>query len=99
MQVHPPSKGARAMQPANRRPKWLLASVIFSLVGATVTVLLLWTARGRTTAQAPRDPAPREEHVRFEVDGNALQGVLVLPATPGPHPAIVFVNGSGNSDS
>src|SRR6266436_5211664 len=86
------------MQSAKRRPKWLLASVIFSLVGAAVTVLLLWAARGRTTAQAPREPAPREEQVRFEVDGNTLKGVLVLPATPGPHPAVVFINGSGDAD-
>lgn len=86
------------MQPSNRRPKWLLASVIFSLAGAAVTVLLLWAARGRTTAQAPRDPPPREEQVQFEVDGNTLKGVLVLPPTPGPHPAVVFINGSGDAD-
>src|SRR5260370_29270573 len=75
------------MQPVNRRPKWLLASLVFSLLGATVTVLLLWTARGRTAQRPPRQAQPREEQVRFEVDANTLKGVLVLPVTPGPHPS------------
>jgi uncharacterized protein len=86
------------MQPVNRRPKWLLASLIFSLLGATVTVLLLWTARGRTAQGPPREAEPREEQIRFEVGGNTLKGVLVLPGTPGPYPAVVFINGSGDAD-
>jgi pimeloyl-ACP methyl ester carboxylesterase len=87
------------MNPSNRRAKWLLASAFFSLIGGLVIVVLLWTARGRTTAQVPPRAAPlREQEIRFEANGNSLTGVLVLPATPGPHPAIVFVNGSGGAD-
>jgi pimeloyl-ACP methyl ester carboxylesterase len=86
------------MKPSQCRTKWLLASAAFSLIGALVTVVLLWTARGRTTAQAPGAPTLREELVSFEVDGQLRAGVLVLPATSGPHPAIVFLNGSGAAD-
>jgi uncharacterized protein len=86
------------MQPSNPRAKWQLASLCFSLIGGLVIVVLLWTARGRTTAQAPLESPLREEEVHFEANGNSLSGVLVLPATPGPHPAIVFLNGAGGAD-
>jgi len=86
------------MQLSQSRTRWLLASALFSLIGGLVTVVLLWTARGRTTAQAPLTPELREEQVSFEVDGKQRAGVLVLPATPGPHPAVVFLNGSGAAD-
>jgi pimeloyl-ACP methyl ester carboxylesterase len=87
------------MNPSNRRVKWLLASAFFSVIGGVVIVVLLWTARGRTTAQvSQRDTPLREEVVHFEANGNSLTGVLVRPTTPGPHPAIVFVNGSGDAD-
>ena len=39
----------------------------------------------------------REEEVHFDSDGHTLAGVLVLPTTPGPHPAVVFIHGSGPS--
>ncbi len=87
------------MNPSIRRGKWLLASALFSLFGGVVIVVLLWTARGRTTAQPPPPDAPlHEAQVRFEANGNTLAGVLVLPATHGPHPAVVLLNGSGAAD-
>jgi pimeloyl-ACP methyl ester carboxylesterase len=53
-----------------------------------------------------RRPAPpptvREEEVRFRNDSVALAGTLILPLTPGPHPAVVLVHGSaapGRSDA
>jgi dienelactone hydrolase len=36
--------------------------------------------------------------VRFASGGNTLAGVLVFPTTPGPHPAVAFVHGSGSLD-
>jgi hypothetical protein len=48
----------------------------------------------------PVQPAApfREEEIRFDSGGNTLAGVLVLPTTPGPYPAVAFVNGSGSLD-
>jgi dienelactone hydrolase len=40
-------------------------------------------------------PALREEEVRFSNGGVELAGTLLLPAGAGPHPAVVFVHGSG----
>jgi dienelactone hydrolase len=87
------------MKTGTHRSKWLLASGIFSVLGAALIIILLWTARGRT-ASGPHSEAPtfRESEVRFESGGNTLSGVLLLPLTPGPHPAVVFLNGSGNAD-
>ncbi len=39
----------------------------------------------------------REREVTFESDGVFLAGRLHLPETPGPHPGIVLVHGSGTS--
>lgn len=37
-----------------------------------------------------------EEEVQFTQDDATLAGTLILPASGGPHPAIVFTHGSGN---
>ncbi|TDI11842.1 MAG: alpha/beta hydrolase [Acidobacteria bacterium] len=39
--------------------------------------------------------SPREEAVEFKNGEVQLAGTLVLPPTEGPHPAVVFVHGSG----
>jgi pimeloyl-ACP methyl ester carboxylesterase len=41
-------------------------------------------------------PAFAQEEVSFRSGDNTLIGVLVLPTTPGPHPAVAFVHGSGS---
>jgi dipeptidyl aminopeptidase/acylaminoacyl peptidase len=40
-------------------------------------------------------PEVHEEEVEFESDTVRLAGSLILPAGPGPHPAVVFLQGSG----
>jgi pimeloyl-ACP methyl ester carboxylesterase len=40
-------------------------------------------------------PAFAQEDVSFRSGDNTLKGVLVLPKTRGPHPAVAFVSGSG----
>ena len=37
----------------------------------------------------------RQEEVSFRSGDNTVKGMLVLPRTPGPHPAVAFVHGSG----
>ncbi|CAN5163157.1 alpha/beta hydrolase [soil metagenome] len=51
-----------------------------------------WFALERDSVAAP---ALREEDVRFRNGGVELAGTLILPPGPGPHPAVVFLHGSG----
>src|SRR5260370_37832271 len=46
-------------------------------------------------AEGPAKPPFRQEEVSFRSGDNTLKGTLVLPGTPGPHPAVAFVHGSG----
>ncbi len=46
----------------------------------------------------PRGPGDRIEEIRFRCGENTLAGVLVLPETPGPYPAVALVLGSGPAD-
>jgi pimeloyl-ACP methyl ester carboxylesterase len=47
---------------------------------------------------APLPTSVRTEEVRFRDGENTLAGVLVLPDSPGPHPAVALVAGSGPAD-
>ncbi len=49
-------------------------------------------------AQAGPDATWTTEEVTFESDGVSLAGSLLIPAGPGPFPALVIVHGSGSSD-
>ncbi|HET9332304.1 MAG TPA: alpha/beta fold hydrolase [Gemmatimonadota bacterium] len=51
-----------------------------------------WFSATRATGAAPALP---EADVRFANAGVELAGTLVLPSGPGPHPAVVFLHGSG----
>jgi dienelactone hydrolase len=89
------------MGTSRRFRTWLLAAAVATLVGGSAAFLLrtAWWPRPGGPAPAPAPDAPfREQPVRFTAGGNTLAGVLVLPTTPGPHPAVVFVNGSGDTD-
>jgi pimeloyl-ACP methyl ester carboxylesterase len=79
------------------RSKWVLASAVFSVVGIVAIAVILWSARGRTSATSLADQ-PRTESVSFQAGGNRLAGTLTLPGKPGVYPAVVFINGSGASD-
>lgn len=51
-----------------------------------------WFAFGRV---ADGEPPGREADVRFRNGEVELAGTLLLPSGPGPHPAVVFLHGSG----
>ncbi|HVR44632.1 MAG TPA: alpha/beta fold hydrolase [Thermoanaerobaculia bacterium] len=65
-------------------------------------LLLLAFPAGTHCAGAPRPevaPPPLEREVSFTSrDGTRLAGTLFLPSSSGPHPAAVFIHGSGPSD-
>jgi pimeloyl-ACP methyl ester carboxylesterase len=56
---------------------------------------LLWQGDHKTPRVADRVELWREEEVSFHGQGASLSGSLYLPAVAGPHPALVFVHGSG----
>jgi len=55
---------------------------------------LSWTWRGKA-ATAMRQHPYRAEPVSFESGSVRLSGTLLLPDTPGRHPAVVMIHGSG----
>ena len=52
--------------------------------------------RGGNSIKATQLPL-RSEEVRFNNGDVTLAGSLILPNSPGPHPAIIFMHGSGGS--
>jgi len=52
-------------------------------------------ARGRKSVQATRQLFYRQEPVRLANGDVSLSGTLLVPTTPGPHPGLVMIHGSG----
>jgi uncharacterized protein len=50
------------------------------------------------TVTVPDPVTVREEDVRFASDELELAGLLLVPESSGPHPAAMFIQGSGDSD-
>ncbi|MDD2804339.1 MAG: hypothetical protein PHV33_02195 [Elusimicrobiales bacterium] len=51
-----------------------------------------------TPAALSAQPQPVSETVSWNIDATTVSATLTLPAAPGPHPAVVFVAGSGPTD-
>lgn len=47
-----------------------------------------------SSATPTRSSSWREEEITFSFGGETLYGIVTLPETPGPHPAIVIISGS-----
>jgi uncharacterized protein len=62
-----------------------------------VTELVL-KQRGRANQTAKKARVYREEKVTFQNGDVTLAGTLLVPSTGGPHPAMVFLHGSGPQD-
>jgi pimeloyl-ACP methyl ester carboxylesterase len=77
---------------------WLLGSVAVAFVGGLVAAVAWRCIPPDSTGAGNQDYRFREQEVQFMSGGNTLAGVLVLPAGPGPHPAVVFLNGSDGAD-
>jgi len=72
------------------------ATVRFARDPATHVMSASWTRRDGTERRARRVAFYRTEPVVYaSADGTRLSGVLLVPNGPGPHPAVVMVQGSG----
>ena len=56
---------------------------------------LKWQESGARIIQAKRVSPYRQEEITFHNGDVTLRGTLTMPATKGPHPALVLVHGSG----
>lgn len=81
--------------------------LVFSPVEFTVTFIknragevtgLELNRIGLPVQKAKKAKFYREEKVSFHSGGATLAGTLLVPSIKGPHPAVVFVHGSGEQD-
>jgi hypothetical protein len=74
----------------------------FRQSGAAFPFELRRASEGAAPADRPQTPVPpfpyRSEEVAFEGQVGTLAGTLALPEGPGPHPAVILLNGSGAQD-
>ncbi len=76
----------------------------FTQSGMSFPLMLTPAAEEDRTTLRPQEPRKPylylTEEVRFSnpTDGDTLAGTLTLPATPGPHAAVVLITGSGPQD-
>jgi len=71
------------------------ARIAFDLGSKGPASRLRWHGPQKMLRVAERIELYREEEVSFNSPGARLSGTLYLPTTPAPHPALVFVHGSG----
>src|SRR5262245_40377423 len=71
------------------------ARITFQRDSAGNITSLQWTRQGGPARTARRVERERREDVRFANSDVQLAGTLISPPTPGRHPAIILVHGSG----
>jgi len=91
------AKGDFIVGPAEYVPAPVFARIRFLRGGDASVTGLAWSPTGGAERQLAR--AGRiEEEIAFQNGAVSLSGTLIKPATPGPHPAIVVLGGSGWRD-
>ncbi len=73
--------------------------------GLTMPLTMRRMAQGETLAEALRPQTPKppfpyalRDAVYTSADGTTLAGTMTLPSTPGKHPAVVLISGTGEQD-
>jgi dienelactone hydrolase len=72
-----------------------LRTIGFEVDGSGAAVAAIVSQAGQKPRRAPRGRLYTEEPVTFSSGEARLAGTLTLPQGAGPHPAVVFVHGSG----
>lgn len=78
-----------------------LFALVFGIGSLPILVLYFWGGSTEATSAKQDDRAARrftEEEISFNNADVTLVGTLRVPSTKGPHPAIVFIHGSGPQD-
>lgn len=97
LRVHSgPANVHRADTPCNQGEIDLVWEAGFILPNEFAVILLLNPAGDVATEHYY--PAPHAQEVRFPNRKVSLAGTLTLPATPGPHPAVILISGSGQQN-
>jgi pimeloyl-ACP methyl ester carboxylesterase len=76
-------------------PTSVESRIEFQRDGAGRITSLTWTPDGGAARAAPRVELEKHEDVRLASGDVQLAGTLIAPSTPGRHPAIILVHGSG----
>jgi hypothetical protein len=89
----------RALYPVNRTdfefgPAWFERTPLEGKVEISGDRLTIVDASGTVRVVATRVPLEKR-HIRISRGDITLAGVLTLPASPGPHPAMLMIQGSG----
>lgn len=89
----------RAMYPVSRTdfefgPEWFARTPVEGRAKLSGDTLTIQGPSGAGRTVATRVPLEKRE-IRVASGGVTLAGVLTLPATPGPHPAMLMIQGSG----
>jgi uncharacterized protein len=88
-----PTEFAMGPRFAVRSPVELTVQFQMDGTGGAAEGLTIRPSGGSATS-ATREPS-RDEDVIFRNSDTSLAGTFITPATPGPHPAIVLLHGSG----
>lgn len=82
-----------------RRARWQGRTFVgVALVGGCATGGSAREGPGPASSSGPGATATTTEEIPVPADGLDLVGTLERPDTPGPHPTVVIVHGSGPSD-
>ena len=79
-----------------RKALWIAAIVVLALAAVLLVPFALPKPQ-RAPLAGPELSDFRYEEIRFSNGDLALAGLLFLPERAGPHPAAVFIHGSGTS--
>jgi pimeloyl-ACP methyl ester carboxylesterase len=71
---------------------------VHAVVGAVVICTIVGGCGGGTATTTSNVVGWQERNVSFGFDGEMLHGVLTVPSGSGPHPAIVLIAGSADSE-
>ncbi len=94
--LYPLSQSRFVSGPTLAVPYPFVIQAEFERSGAGEITGLRWTEGGKPL-KARRIAPHRVEEVTVVHGDITLKGSLVLPASPGPHPAVVFAHGSGDA--
>lgn len=82
----------------NARTAAILIAVVFGVAMLPVLILSFWIEKpGESVASIPFLDGAWDEEWPIPNDDVTLQAAIAFPDTPGPHPAVVVVHGSGRS--